>query len=141
MKIKQILTTIVFTALMLFATNATYAVGNQEETATSWEALKNIIENNDKTVVTIQLSGESSNNWNANSKISISADKNITLISNSTINIKRANNFKDSLFECSGILNIKTSSNAVKLTLDGNKTSVQADEAFISVLNRKTNYE
>lgn len=99
----------------------------EEKTASSWEELKNLIASGGSQSIKLQNSDQ----WIANQKITISNKQQISLIAEEPIHIIRAQNYKETLFQNEGVLELGIQNMVGSITIDGNKEKVNANESMI----------
>ena len=116
-----------------------YAIDNTKIKVTDWATLKSAIENTDSSDINIELSNEKSSVYTANSKIAISSGKNVSITFDSAITINRANSYIGIIFENNGNLSISNSSDNIYITLDGNKSNVEANSPIIQLIGGNLN--
>ena len=125
-----------------------YKIQYQEKNvqASSWNELKNIIENNKDEIVKIDdekkectlfkliINLNNSENWIADNTIKIENQQNVVLTSTENVTILRGINLKDApIFWVKGILDIGTENMNGKITLDGNKNNVESISTLIKI--------
>lgn len=109
--------------------NGVEIVGEQKEeiTASNWEELYQIIATGKSKIVELKNSGK----WIANKKITISDKQQITLIAEEQIDVIRAENYKETLLQNEGVLDIGIENMTGSITIDGNKQKVNAEESLL----------
>ena len=125
-----------------------YTIEYQERNveANSWHQLKEIIESNKNEIVNLDSENKKCNlykltinlktggDWNADDSIKIEKQQNIVLESLENINILRGTELINKpLFESEGILTIGKESMQGSITLDGNKTNVDASSTLLKL--------
>lgn len=100
----------------------------EEATASSWEELSKIIAKGGAKRIKLK----NSNEWIANKQITISHNQQITLTTEESIQIVRAENYKGALLENKGILDIGQENMKGSITIDGNKQKVNAIESMLN---------
>ena len=133
MKRKFKIITIFLASIILLSCIATiiYADNSEVVVVKNWSALKSAIENSSNSVIKIQLSNDESKNWTADSIITISANKKVTIEAYSSITITRANTFAGAFIENNGSLDITTPQNSINVTMDGNRDNIKAKGSLI----------
>ena len=125
-----------------------YKIEYQEKNveASSWHELKETIENNKNEIVNLDnenkicklykltINLKSGGDWTADDSIKIEKQQNIALESAENIKILRGTELiKKPLFESDGILTIGKESMQGSITLDGNKTNVEASTTLLKL--------
>ena len=104
--------------------NIVYSRDNNEgniKIVNSWEKLKEEIESTNNTTKKIVIETNKSENWEADSTITIKENQKILIITTNNVVIQRKQEFKESLLENKGILILGNDEMEGNITFDGNK--------------------
>ena len=139
MKILQILKKLIYIQIILVLMcsniNIVYSRDNNEENikiVNSWEKLKEEIESTNNTTKKIVIETNKSENWEADSTITIKENQKILIITTNNVVIQRKQEFKESLLENKGILILGNDEMEGNITFDGNKEKVTSNKPLIN---------
>lgn len=119
---------------------------DKEVQVSSWNELKEIIDNNKKEIVSINdesktctlyrviINLNEGGDWNADSTIEIENQQNIVLNTTENITMLRATSLKSTpLFLIKGCLDVGTENMVGKITIDGNKNNIDSSSTLIKI--------
>lgn len=139
MKILQILKKLIYIQIILVLMcsniNIVYSRDNNEgniKIVNSWEKLKEEIESTNNTTKKIVIETNKSENWEADSTITIKENQKILIITTNNVVIQRKQEFKESLLENKGILILGNDEMEGNITFDGNKEKVTSNKPLIN---------